>query len=586
VFRLELLLLAVTAVGLAVMGLYVTRVLEQHAVEQLRSGLVTSAHLIRDALPASEPASLSALTARYAGIVEARVTVMAPEGTVLADSAHDPETMENHAQRPEVQVARSGGIGSDIRRSRTLDVDMLYVAVPLDGPGPSRGVLRLAVPLTEVARARAAVRRTVGLGAALAVAIALGVAVFLTRRVTRPVSRMRDTAQRMAEGDLDQRVPIAGHDEVAELGHALNRMAHALQEKVGALESQRSEIAAILERMVEGVIALDHRTRILVINPAARRILGLAAPPADGGTASVEGRPLAEVVREKALFDLVAACRAGAAPEQCRGEIELPPPVARILGVHAVALAFPDQAPGTLLVLHDVTELRRLERVRTEFVGNVSHELRTPLTAIKGYLETLLDGALEDREPARRFLETAHRHADRLGRLVDDLLELSDVETGRVRLEVGRVSVRDVASTVAAMFEAAARSQQLALLNAVPADVSVQADADRLSQILVNLVDNAIKYTREGGQVTLTASRKGGMVEVSVADTGIGIPAMELPRITERFYRVDKARSRALGGTGLGLAIVKHLVQAHGGTLEIDSELGKGTTVRFALPAS
>jgi two-component system phosphate regulon sensor histidine kinase PhoR len=336
--------------------------------------------------------------------------------------------------------------------------------------------------------------------------------------------------------------------------------------------------------MVEGVIALDHRARIVVINPAARRILGLA-PPADSGTLLVEGRPLAEVVREKALFDLVDACRAGAAPEECRGEIELPPPVARILRVHAVALAFPDQAPGTLLVLHDVTELRRLERVRTEFVGNVSHELRTPLTAIKGYLETLLDGALEDREPARRFLETAHRHADRLGRLVDDLLELSDVESGRVRLDVGPVSVRDVAATVAAMFEAAAGQKHLILLNAVPGDVRVQADADRLSQILVNLVDNALKYTAEGGQVTLTASRADRMVEVSVEDTGIGIPAEDLPRISERFYRVDRARSRALGGTGLGLAIVKHLVHAHGGTLQIDSELGKGTTVRFTLPA-
>jgi two-component system phosphate regulon sensor histidine kinase PhoR len=542
VFRVELVLLTVTAVGLAVMGVYVTRVLEQHAVEQLRSGLVTSAHLIRDALPASEPGALPALTARYAGIVEARVTVMAPDGTVLADSAHDPETMENHGERPEVRIARTGVIGSDVRR-------------------------------------------TVELGAALAVAIALGVGVFLTRRVTWPVSRMRDTAQRMAEGDLDQRVPIAGHDEVAELGHALNRMAHALQEKVQALESQRSEIAAILERMVEGVIALDHRARIVVINPAARRILGLTAPPAGSGTLPVEGRPLAEVVREKALFDLVDACRAGAAPEQCRGEIELPPPVARILRVHAVALAFPDQAPGTLLVLHDVTELRRLERVRTEFVGNVSHELRTPLTAIKGYLETLLDGALDDREPARRFLETAHRHADRLGRLVDDLLELSDVESGRVRLDVGPVSVHDVAGTVAAMFEAAAGQKHLTLLNAVPDDVRVQADADRLSQILVNLVDNALKYTAEGGQVTLTASRADRMVEISVEDTGIGIPAGDLPRISERFYRVDRARSRALGGTGLGLAIVKHLVHAHGGALQIDSELGKGTTVRFTLPA-
>jgi two-component system phosphate regulon sensor histidine kinase PhoR len=439
------------------------------------------------------------------------------------------------------------------------------------------------MPLTEVARASASIRRAVGIGAVLAILVVLGVGAFLSRRVTGPVARMQAIAQRMAAGDFEQRVPAAGGDEVAELGHALNRMALALRDKVQTLEAQRAEVAAILERMVEGVIALDERARILLMNPGARAIFGLR----DGAAEPVAGRPLLEVVRQKALFDLVEACRAGAPPGGCRREVELGPPLNRILRAHAVPVPFARQGAGIVLVLHDVTELRRLERVRAEFVANVSHELRTPLTSIKGYLETLLDGALDEPAHARRFLETAHTHAERLGRLVDDLLQLSDVETGKVALRLEPINLRELAGAVATMFERQATQKGLVVLNEVPAALAIQADRDRLSQILVNLVDNAVKYTPDGGRVTLSATGGlAGMVEVTVADTGIGIPSLDLPRITERFYRVDKARSRELGGTGLGLAIVKHLVQAQGGTLAIESTLGKGTTVRFTLPSA
>jgi len=576
-------LLAVTAAGTAIMGIYVTRILERQAVDNVRAGLITSARLVRDALvlPAgdSRPAAdLQRLVERYAAAVGARLTVIAADGAVLADSARDPETMENHGARPEVLAALAGGAGSDVRQSRTLDVAMLYVAVPFEGASRPSGVVRLALPLTEVSKGSAAMRRTVGAGALLAVLLALGMALLVTRRVTRPVSRMRAIAQRMAQGDLTQQIRVTGRDEITELGQALNQMALALREKVETLEAERAEVAAILERMVEGVIALDDRGRILLMNPGARGILQVP----DGE--AVAGRPLLEVVRQKALFDLVEACRSGAPSEQYRREIELSPPVGRVLAAHAVAVPLARNA-GIVLVLHDITELRRLERVRAEFVANVSHELRTPLTAIRGYLETLLAGALEEPEHGRRFLEIAHTHAERLGRLVDDLLQLSDVETGRAVLAPGRVALREAATVAATMFEGEAARKGLRLENRVAAELAAHADRDRLSQILVNLLDNAVKYTPEGGRITVDAAAKGGRVEVSVADTGIGIPSTDLPRLSERFYRVDKARSRALGGTGLGLAIVKHLVQAHGGELAIESELGKGTTVRFTLPA-
>jgi two-component system phosphate regulon sensor histidine kinase PhoR len=585
--RLTVILLLVTAFGMVVMGLYVANVLETHALETLKSGLVTEARLLHDAIaPAlarqAPPERVQELAEKYGAKLRARVTVIAEDGTVLADSERDLEgvrRMENHAARPEVRAALASGLGSHVRRSRTLDLEMLYVAVPVEDGREARGVLRLALPMSQVAQAATSVRRTVAGGALLAFAFALGVGLFLSRRVTQPVKEMQAIAHRMAEGDFEQKVPATGNDEIAELGRMLNLMAGRLKEKIQDLEGERAKVAAILDSMVEGVIALDSRARILLMNPAARSIFDLSDEP-------VEGRPFLEVIRQKELFDLVEACQACGPEERCRREVDLGPLISRILEAHGTSLPIDPEGNGTLLVLHDITELRRLEQVRREFVANVSHELRTPLTSIRGYLETLLDGAVEEPGNVRRFLEVAHTHAERLGRLVDDLLQLSDIETGKVVLKPAPVALHEVARGVLAIFENQAGQKRLTVLNHVPDDFRVAADRDRLSQILVNLVDNAVKFTPEGGEIALGAVRgQRGMVEVWIRDTGIGIPSVDLPRITERFYRVDKARSRELGGTGLGLTIVKHLVQAHGGELRIESELGKGTTVQFTLPA-
>jgi two-component system phosphate regulon sensor histidine kinase PhoR len=588
--RLALVLVSVTAVGMLVMALYVSRAWERYATERLETVLTTSARVVHEVLIAPpgggvSPEELQRLVERYGATLGVRVTVIAADGTVLGDSERDRDSlrqMENHVARPEVRTALAGGTGRDVRRSRTLNVEMLYVAIPLEGPTPLRGVVRVAVPLTEVARTSHTIRRAVEGGAVLAIGVALVVALLVSRPVTRPVRRMRAIAQRMAEGHLDARVPVTGSDEIGQLGDTLNQLAEALREKIESLETERAEIAAILERMVEGVMALDARGRILIMNPAARAIFGIG----DRRDASVEGRPFLEVVRQKALFDLVEACRADAPRGQCQREVEVGPPIRRTLLAHAVTVGFARQGPGTVLVLHDVTELRRLERVRAEFVANVSHELRTPLTSITGYLETLLGGAIDEPAHARRFLEIANTHAQRLGRLVDDLLQLSNAETGKVVLHLESIVLRETTEGVAAMFEGNASAKGLTITNRVAPDLRVRADRDRLAQILVNLVDNAVKYTPDGGHVTLDATPQPvEPVEVTVADTGVGIPSIDLPRISERFYRVDKARSRELGGTGLGLAIVKHLVHAHGGTLRIESELGKGTAVRFTLPS-
>jgi two-component system phosphate regulon sensor histidine kinase PhoR len=581
--RLTILLGVVAALGILVMGVYVTRALETQTVARLQETLAIQAGLLREALaPLLDAApgdpGLQGRAQRYARILGARVTLIGVDGRVLAESDRESvREMENHAGRPEVRQALAGAVGSDVRRSATLGRDLLYVAVPLEHQGRGRAVLRLALPTHDVEAARALVRRTVVGGALLAVAVAVVIGLFVSRRVTRPLRGMEAAARRMAEGDLRQSVPVAGSDEIAALGVALNRTAVALREKIGRLGDEQAKVRTILDGMTEGVVALDDRGRLLLLNPAAREMFGVE-------TGTAEGRLFLEVIRQKGLLDLVEEVRASG--ETARHELELGPPVNRVVAARGAPLGLGGDARGVLLVLHDVTELRRLERVRSEFVANVSHELRTPLTCIKGYLETLLDGALDDPAHARRFLEVAGTHAARLDRLIDDLLELSNIESGRVRLVPVRLELGDVVTGVAAMFERRIAQNHQTLEGAVPPGLAVRADRDRLVQILVNLVDNAVKFTPEGGRVRIEAGPgPPGRVEVRVRDTGVGIPSTDLPRITERFYRVDRTRSRELGGTGLGLAIVKHLVQAHGGELRIDSTLGRGTTVSFTLPA-
>jgi two-component system, OmpR family, phosphate regulon sensor histidine kinase PhoR len=581
--RLTILLGIVAGLGVLVMWLYVSRALEAQAVVRLQGTLVTQAGLLHDSFaplldgPPGGP-GFQARAQRYARILGARVTVIAGDGTVLAESERESvREIENHAARPEVRRALDGQVGSDVRRSATVGRDLLYVAVPLEHPGRSRAVLRLALPTNDVDAARALVRRTLAGGAVLAIAVALVIGLFVSRRVTRPLRGMEDAARRMAEGDLTEAVPVAGADEIAALGIALNRTAVALREKIERLGDEQAKVRTILDGMTEGVVALDDRGRLLLLNPAARAMFGV-------GNGTAEGRPFLEVIRQKELLDLVEEVRASGAP--ARHELELGPPVNRVVAARGAPVGIGPEAPGVLLVLHDVTELRRLERVRSEFVANVSHELRTPLTCIKGYLETLLDGALDDRDHARRFLAVAGTHAERLDRLIDDLLELSNIESGRVTMVPKRLDLSEVVAGVAAMFERQTTQSRQTLERVVPPGLAVHADRDRLVQILVNLVDNAVKFTPEGGRIRIEAETElDGRVEVRVRDTGIGIPSTELPRITERFYRVDKTRSREVGGTGLGLAIVKHLVQAHGGELHIESALGHGTTVSFTVPA-
>ena len=597
-----ILVLAIVAVA----GLYVLSSLEAASIDRLKASLAAQARLmsneINPLVAAGDAAGLQRVARRFAQQVGARVTVIRPEGRILADSERTPEQvalMDDHSGRPEVRAAIADGVGSALRLSDAIGVQMLYVAIPLPRGNEITGVLRIGVPLSDLSRAMASSRRTLLIGGLMALGATAALGFLFARQVTRPIAEMTAVARRMAGGDFSRKISSTSSDEIGQLGRALNMMAQRLEERLAELEEERAKGAAILDSMAEGVLAVDGEMRILFVNASACRLF-------DASSVGAEGRPFLEVIRNKEILELLdRTLREGAFVTQ---ECQIYAPVQRILQVHATPLKGRERTSGAILVLHDVTELRRLEMVRTEFVANVSHELRTPLTSIKGYLETLLEGGLEDREHARPFLEVTHKHTERLGRLLDGLLDLSNLELGKIALHRRPISLAEVVEGAIAIYRPQAAKQEIGLQALVPDNLpQVLADRDRLAQILINLLDNGLKFTPKGGRVTVAARRLQGeereeqtalgvtshlaphtshpdQVEISVEDTGIGIPSQDLPRITERFYRVDRARSREMGGTGLGLAIVKHLVKAHGGDLIIESELNRGTTVRFHLP--
>ena len=584
------------ALSLGLVGLYLVHQ-EREAVVQLVVARLEALTSIVAADLSESPAIGDAWARRARGRTKARITVIASDGRVLADSDEAAAGMENHRHRPEVEAALAGGSGVAMRFSRTLGHDLLYYALRLSPAGQAPVILRLAVPILEVTHGSGEFRRRFLAIAALSLALGTGLALLWARGIARRLHQMVAFARRVPRGEFSPRLSVTSRDEFGDLAAALNAMVVDLQEVLRRLEDEGERSRTIVETMAEGLLVLDPRGRISRVNPAAERLLGVSG-------ADVTGRTPLEVIRSVELDDLLRA--AGGTERGARAEFTLLHPRRRILaGTAATMRDGQGNMHGTVLALRDITQLKRLEEMRMEFVLNVSHELRTPLTAIRGYAETLLDGGLADGENARKFLEIIHRHSERLGRLLNDLLELSNLELDRTPMERRPVAVADVVRQAIALLTPQAEQKRMRLESAVPDTLPrVLADRDRLVQVLVNLVDNAVKYTPDEGTVSVTARQAPrptpplpavpalaaapptDCVEITVADTGIGIPQKDLPRLTERFYRVDRARSRELGGTGLGLAIVKHIVAAHGGELTIDSTLGLGTQVRVFLPVA
>ena len=583
--RLALQFLAPTLVAL--LGALLTAVpyfawtVERHQVETLAERLFAEARLAGEALPWSSGEALDAACARLGADLGTRITVIAPDGRVLGESTRPSSELENHANRPEIHDALETGTGQWKRWSTTVRSRMLYTAWR-QTRGDDVRIVRVALPLTAVAANVAHLRRLLVAGMLAAVGFGLAAALVLSRRMLRRVRRLVGFARRLAAGEPPPYLVAERGDDLGVLEAQLGVMARNVSATIAELRVEHERLQSILRSMVEGVVVTDLGGGIVLMNERARDLFELPRSLESGG------RRLIELVRDPQVAELTRELASGA-PLATR---DLTLAAGRTLHVNAAPLRGTDGRPfGFVLVLHDVTELRRLEVVRRDFVANVSHELRTPLTAIKGYAETLLGPPGDDRPTARRFLSVIDRHAERLGRLIDDLLALSDLELGRTPLRVAAVELVPVIDDVLAIFAERMKLAEITVTTRVEsATPPVLADADRLQQVLINLVDNAMKYTPAGGRISISVGPAGAehpnMVQVAVEDTGTGIPAEDLPRLTERFFRVEKARSRALGGTGLGLAIVKHIVQAHDGALAIDSILGRGTTVRVLLPCA
>ena len=507
-----------------------------------------------------------------------RVTLVKPDGVVIADSEKAAELMENHKDRAELVLAAAEGAGSSQRFSNTVQMPMLYYAVQVEDENKkSKGYIRLAVPLAEVEAEVSLIERTLWL-------VALGVSLcglllnyVVIGRALRPVGTLTQAANAMAAGEYQERVVVEGRDELGALAQSFNRMGGEIEAREGQMREVVDRMSAVLGGMIEGVFAVDDEQRILFANEAAGRLLDFSPEKAQGAKFSsiIENDTLRQVAKDTINEPGGKLIRQ---VEFRNGPTEI------VLAVNGAKLPG-EPCPGIVVVLHDVSELRRLERLRQEFVANVSHELKTPLSAIIAYAETLRHGAMRDPEHSERFIQRIEEQAGRLAELIQDMLQLARIEASQVPYEISIVEIGNVVDACLSANESAAEQNKIELVSQKKLrDTCVLADEEALRQILDNLVTNAIKYTPEGGKVKIGWKIEGSEIVIRVRDNGIGIPEKHHHRIFERFYRVDKARSREMGGTGLGLAIVKHLTQMLGGSVALKSTPGKGSTFQVRLP--
>jgi two-component system phosphate regulon sensor histidine kinase PhoR len=569
--------------SVVVAWVYLAGALEQDLTERIRRDLIVRAKLVADHAAAHEPVTAAPerwdfLADELGELAGARITLIRRDGVVLGDSAV-PATelagLENHGHRPEVQNALGQGVGAGSRFSTTIERRMLYVAVPFAQNGEVAGVARVAMPLTEVDAAVAELGRIIALATLLALVVAIVMSSAAAHLASRTARSLTEAARRMASGDLATRTRVAGDDELAELGRALDAMAHDLSKTLEELRGERDQLSGILTSMREGVLMLDSEGRVAHINPALRQMLLL---PAESS-----GKLLLEVIRHAELKALLDSARRGR--KSAAGEIEIGGLKPRRLLVHVAPLE--GRGPSLLAVFWDVTDMRRLETVRRDFVANVSHELRTPVTAIRSAAETLQAALSRDPDAARQFVEIIERNAERLHALVEDLLDLSRIESRELRLTLEPLALANVVEQVLALFEERAQKRSVRLVQAVSTDLPrVRADRRALEQLLSNLVDNAVKYGGDGAEVRVRAELGNATVRLIVEDDGPGIEERHLARVFERFYRVDAGRSRELGGTGLGLSIVKHLTEAMGGSVGVESVPGEGSKFSVTLPAA
>jgi two-component system phosphate regulon sensor histidine kinase PhoR len=576
--------LLITLLSLLAVSWYATSSLRKFYIDQTAADLKARAHLleeqIRQYLSPLKPAVVDAFCKEAGKISETRITVILPTGVVIGDSREEPRHMDNHAKRPEIAKALSGETGTSIRRSATLLQRMMYVAIPIFANGEVAVVARTSLPVTAIDEELADIRLKIAFGGLFIAIIAAAISLAISRQYSRPIEKLKEGADRFARGELDHRLALPESEELDGLAEAMNQMAEQLNNRISTIESQRRELETVLSSMLEGLIAVDNEERIISLNQAAAKWFQIEAR-------KVQGRSIQEVIRNRALQQFVTEALKN--QESMENDITVFQNGERVLNVRSSPLLDASRKRiGTLIVFNDATQLRRLENMRRDFVANVSHEIKTPLTAIKGFVETLHQNSVENPEEARRFLDIIQKHVDRLSFIVEDLLSLSKIEQedeGRT-IQLEESNIKDVFLSASQICRSKAEEKNISIIIDCDEQISAKFDSDLLEQAVVNLLDNAIKYSESESKVHLNAYRDNSEIKISVADQGIGIAKKHLSRLFERFYRVDKARSRKMGGTGLGLAIVKHIAQAHGGNVTVESLLSKGSTFTIHLPAN
>jgi two-component system phosphate regulon sensor histidine kinase PhoR len=513
---------------------------------------------------------------QIARISSSRVTLVDAQGKVFADSEKDIAKMENHLNRPELQEARLRGKGKSIRFSSTIGIDMLYVAITLKEGSEIKGYVRLARSLDDVQSMIEKVYQSIFLAMMIVTVIALVIALIFSYRLSAPIRAMERFTERLRQGHPVGTLLLETADETKKLADNINYLLDELQSQIRLANEEKSKLMTAFTSMTEGVLILNTEDKIEFINQALSNILSEQY-------GDINGKTLLEAFRsvdlQKAFLEFKET-RINVSREITLGNIE-----SVILNVSISAVQDYPEEEKTMIVFHDVTRLKKLEKIRIDFVANVTHEIRTPLTAIIGYLETIKDGAINNIEETKKFIDIILKQAERLNRLVEDLLTISKIELNETRFKFENIFLSDAVTNVISIVEKKATSKKITIENNMPEKLRpVRADRDRLTQIFVNVLDNAVKFTPESGKVIITADETDAYSVVSIIDTGIGVPQDEIQRLGERFYRVDKTRSRDLGGTGLGLSIVKHLMIAHGGRMEIESQLGRGTKVFLFFP--
>lgn len=574
--------LLITLIALVAVTLYATTSLKDFYLNQIAADLQARAHLLeKQILQFLGPLDADVIDAicKETGKSSAtRITVILPSGTVIGDSDDDPARMDNHALRPEIIEAKKGRAGTSIRFSSTLQQNMMYVAIGLKIQQEIAAVIRTSLPVTAIDVKLKSIQIRIALGGLLIALLAAGISLYVSRRISRPIEKMKQAAEYFARGDLSHRLPDSDLMELGSLSAAMNAMAAQLEDHIKTVINQRNEIEAVLSSMVEGVIAVDMDERIISLNPAAARIFGI-------NPAQLRGQSVQEMIRNSRMQQFVG--KALGSEANLEEDITLYQDRERIVYTHSAPLQDASgKRNGILIVINDVTHLRQLENVRRDFAASVSHEIKTPLTAIKGFVETLRYNTVSDPEESKRFLEIIAKHGDRLTAIIEDLMKLSRIEqqdeNKEIKLEQSPIQKLIQRAIQSCREKADAKNIKIDL--DCQEDLAAKIDPTLIEQAVFNLLDNAINYSHEQGVVKVSAFKKDREITISIQDHGIGIAKEHIPRLFERFYRADKARSRSLGGTGLGLAIVKHIALAHGGRVSADSFPDKGSTFSLHLP--